>query len=88
MKINFTEQESKEIRDIVEEYRNVSEELFIYQKKAEEIQEKVIELEKTLKLIKEKEDGMMSELHSKYGQFGLQDIYDSVYDDKFREYNH
>ncbi len=79
MKINFTEQESKEIRDIVEEYRNVSEELFVYQKKAEEIQDKVIELEKTLKSIKEKEDGMMSELHSKYGQFGLQDIYETIF---------
>lgn len=79
MKINFTEQESKSIKDIVEEYRNVSEELYVFQKKAEEIQEKVIELENNLKSIKEKEDKMMNELHSKYGQFGLQDIYESIY---------
>ena len=51
---------------------------FDNQKKAEEIQEKVIELEKNLKSIKDKEDKMMSELHSKYGQFGLQDIYDTI----------
>ena len=78
MKIKFTEQEIQNIRDIIKEYRNVSDELYSNQKKAEEIQEKVIELEKNLKSIKDKEDKMMSELHSKYGQFGLQDIYDSI----------
>ena len=78
MKIKFTEQEIQNIRDIIEEYRNVSDELYSNQKKAEEIQEKVIELEKNLKSIKDKEDKMMSELHSKYEQFGLQDIYDSI----------
>ena len=83
MKINFTEQESKGIKDIIEEYRNVSEELYLFQKKAEEIQEKVIELETKLKSIKDKEDNMMNELHSKYGQFGLQDIYESIYDRGF-----
>ena len=78
MKIKFTEQEIQNIRDIIKEYRNVSDELYSNQKKAEEIQEKVIELEKNLKSIKDKEDKMMSELHSKYGQFGLQDIYDTI----------
>ena len=78
MKIKFTEQEIQSIRDIIEEYRTVSDELYSNQKKAEEIQEKVIELEKNLKSIKDKEDKMMSGLHSKYGQFGLQDIYDSI----------
>ncbi len=83
MKINFTEQESNDIKDIVEQYRNVSEELYVFQKKAEEIQEKVIDLENKLKSIKEKEDKMMSDLHSRYGQFGLQDIYESIYDRGF-----
>ena len=78
MKIKFTEQEIQNIRDIIEEYRTVSDELYSNQKKAEEIQEKVIELEKNLKSIKDKEDKMMSELHSKDGQFGLQDIYDTI----------
>ena len=78
MKIKFTEQEIQSIRDIIEEYRTVSDELYSNQKKAEEIQEKVIELEKNLKSIKDKEDKMMSELHSQYGQFGLQDIYDTI----------
>ena len=78
MKIKFTEQEIQNIRDVIKEYRNVSDELYSNQKKAEEIQEKVIELEKNLKSIKDKEDKMMSELHSKYGQFGLQDIYETI----------
>lgn len=78
MKIKFTEQEIQNIREIIKEYRNVSDELYSNQKKAEEIQEKVIELEKNLKSIKDKEDKMMSELHSKYGQFGLQDIYETI----------
>ena len=78
MKIKFTEQEIQNIRDIIKEYRNVSDELYSNQKKAEEIQEKVIELEKNLKSIKDKEDKMMSKLHSKYGQFGLQDIYETI----------
>jgi uncharacterized protein YlxW (UPF0749 family) len=78
MKLKFTEQEIKDIRDIIEEYRNVSGELYSYQKKAEEIQDKVIELENNLRSIKDREDKMMSVLHSKYGQFGLQDIYNAI----------
>ena len=53
MKIKFTEQEMQTIRDIIEEYKTVSDELYSNQKKAEEIQEKVIELEKNLKSIKD-----------------------------------
>ena len=78
MKINFSKEDIQDIRDIVEEYRNVSDELSIYQKKADEIQEKVIELNKTLESIKKKEEIKMSELHSKYGEFGLQDIYNAL----------
>lgn len=78
MKISFTEQEVSDIRGIIEQYRDVSEELYLYQTKAEEIQEKVIELEKLLKSIKETEDKMMEILHSKYGEFSLQDIYEAI----------
>ena len=40
MKIKLTEQEITDIRDIIEQYRNVSGELYSYQDKAKEIQEK------------------------------------------------
>lgn len=78
MNLNFTQQEKDDIRDIIEQYRSVSGELYSYQEKAKEIQEKVIELEKNLKSIKEREDKMMKDLHSRYGEFGIQDIYESV----------
>ena len=79
MKIKLTEQEITDIRDIIEQYRNVSGELYSYQDKAKEIQEKVTELESEMKKIKDKEDNLMEELHSKYGRFGIQDIYDTLW---------
>lgn len=78
METKFTEDDIKHIRDIIEQYRNVSGELAMYQVKADEIQTKVIELEATLKEIKETEDRMMEELHKKYGEFTLQDIYEQL----------
>ena len=79
MKIKLTEQEITDIRDIIEQYRNVSGELYSYQDKAKEIQEKVTELESEMKKIKDKEDKLMEELHAKYGRFGIQDIYDTLW---------
>lgn len=85
MKDKFTDQEIKDFRDIIQEYRDVSYELYTYQKKAEEIQTKVIELEETLKSIKEKEDSLMTELKGKYGDFGLQDIYEVLLIDEMKK---
>ena len=78
MKNKFTEEDIKLIRNIIEEYRDVSDELISYQKKAEEIQDKVIFLDNTLKEIKHQEEELMTELHKKYGEFSLQDIYDAI----------
>jgi len=78
MKVNFTQDEVKNIKDIIEQYRNVSGELAMYQVQADEIQEKVITLEKSLKDIKNQEDKLISELHKKYGDFSLQDIYYAI----------
>ena len=76
MKLKLTQEEIKNVRDIIQRYRDVSNELYIYQNKTEEIQTKVIELEKNLGDIKSQEDGMMKELHKKYGEFTLQDVYE------------
>ena len=76
MKLNLTPDEIKVVRGIIEEYRDVSNELYANQKKAEEIQTKVIELEKNLEAIKYREFKIMEVLHGKYGEFGLQDIYE------------
>lgn len=78
MKNKFTEEDITLIVKIIEQYRDVSSELYSYQKKAEEIQEKVISLEKNLKEIKDKEDKLMTDLHKKYGDFSLQDIYNAI----------
>lgn len=78
MKTKFTDEDIKIIKDIIEQYRNVSDELSVYQKKAEEIQDKVISLNDELKEIKKKENKLMTRLHKKYGEFGLQDIYDAL----------
>jgi uncharacterized protein YlxW (UPF0749 family) len=83
--IKFNEQDIQSFRDIIQEYRDVSCELYAYQKKADEIQTKVIELEETLKSIKEKEDTLMTELKGKYGEFGLQDIYECLYMDNMKK---
>jgi phosphopantetheine adenylyltransferase len=78
MKTKFTEEDIRTIKDIIEQYRDVSDELSVYQKKAEEIQDKVITLNNNLKEIKEQEEKLMTELHKKYGKFSLQDIYDAI----------
>ena len=78
MKVRCNNEEIQSFRDIIKEYRDVSDELHSYQKKAEEIQTKVIELEQQLKSNKEKEDALMKELKKKYGEFGLQDIYECL----------
>ena len=80
--INFTAEDVKSFRDIIQEYRDVSNELSVYQKKAEDIKEKVRELEKNLNAIKSRETKLMEELHSKYGNFGLQDIYERLLRDE------
>ena len=55
MKTNFTEEDIKLIKDIIEQYRNVSGELAMYQVEEEKIQDKVISLNKNLEDIKEQE---------------------------------
>lgn len=78
MRLNLTKDEIQDIRNIIQEYRDVSDELSSYQKKADEIQEKVISLEKNLKEIKDKENKLMTYLHKKHGDFSLQDIYNAI----------
>ena len=85
MKLNLTKEEIQRVRGIIEEYRDVSTELYSYQKKADEIQTKVIELEENLKTIKEREDLMMDELHRKHGEFTLQDIYEVLLIDNMKK---
>ena len=85
MKVKFNNDEIQSFRDIIKEYQDVSDELVVYQQKADEIQTKVIQLETILKSIKEKENKLMTELHKTYGEFSLQDIYECLFIDNMKK---
>lgn len=85
MKVNFTQEDVQSFRDIIQEYRDVSDELSSYMEKAEEIQNKIIKLNSDLKSIKKKESRLMESLHKKYGEFNLQDIYESLLMDNIKQ---
>lgn len=78
MENKFTKQEIDEMKNIITKYRNVSGELSIFQNQATEIQKKVNQLENELLEIKSEENIIMNNLHNKYGEFSLQDIYDAL----------
>lgn len=78
MKTNFTEQEIGYIRSIISQYTTISVSLNEYVKQAEEIQSKVDDLKNTAVELKKKEDDFLMELHNKYGDFTLNDIYDAL----------
>ena len=78
MESKFTKQEIDEMKNIITKYRNVSGELSIFQNQATEIQKKVNQLENELLEIKSEENIIMNNLHNKYGEFSLQDIYDAL----------
>lgn len=78
MKINFTQEEINDIVTIIDNYKSVSESLIEYQEKADDIQKKVIKLQKELDSLKNKEQTLMTDLHNKYGNFSLQDVYDII----------
>lgn len=79
MKSKFTQKEISKMKDIIIRYKNVSDELMDYIKKAEDIQNKVSILESDLEKIKKEENTFMDKLHKKYGDFNLQEIYETLY---------
>lgn len=78
MKINLTNTEKESIRTIIEDYREISKIIYDYQQEAEEIQKSINTAKRSLDKIKKKEDNLMLELHNKYGDFSIQDIYDTL----------
>lgn len=79
MMINFTEQEKSSVIDIIDRYRTVSQSLTDYQNQAQEILDKVNELEKQMDGLKKEEDNLMENLHKKYGDFSLNEVYYTIY---------
>ena len=78
MENKFTDKEINDIKDIISDYREISSKLSSAQKEAEEIKNRVESLKKSMDDIKSKEDFLMDELHKKYGDFSLQDVYNII----------
>lgn len=84
MMISFTEQEKSSVIDIIDRYRTVSQSLTDYQNKVQEILDKVNDLETQMGSLKEEEDKLMNDLHKKYGDFSLNDLYYILYGEQSR----
>ena len=86
MKIDFSEEHKIKILDYIEKYKNISnEELQIYNK-VKSLQEEIKELTSKLQTIesnlqshRDDEKKYMEELHTIYGDFTLQDLYESIF---------
>lgn len=75
---NFSKEDLQSIGAIIEQYRMISSKLSGHRKEMEDIQKKVDELNDELKTIMDNERKLMTELHNKYGEFCLQDVYNAL----------
>lgn len=75
---NFSKEDLQSISAIIEQYRMISSKLSGHRKEMEDIQKKVDELNDELKTIMNNERKLMTELHNKYGEFCLQDVYNAL----------
>ena len=86
MKINFSEEHKEKILYYIKEYQNISnEECQIYekvkslQKELNELTEKLQSTENKLQSFRDEEKTYMNELHEIYGDFTLNDLWESIY---------
>lgn len=78
MRISMSTDDITKVRNVIEDYRRVTSLLGDLQKQADEIQDKVINANSELNKIKENEDILMKYLHKTYGDFSLQDVYETI----------
>lgn len=86
MKINFSEEHKEKILNYIKEYRNISDEYISYNNKVKSLQEELNDLtaklqssESNLISLREEEKIYIDELHSIYGDFTLNDLWESIY---------
>lgn len=86
MKIEFKKEHKDKILYYIKEYQNITDEYQTYNNKIKSLQEelnllteKLQSTEDNLKSIRKKEKKYMDELHNVYGDFTLNDIYESIY---------
>ena len=86
MKIYFSEEHKEKILDYIEEYKKISnEEIQIYnkvkslQEEINDLTQKLQSIESNLQSHRDAEKKYMEELYTIYGNFTLQDLYDSIF---------
>lgn len=86
MKINFNEEHKDKILYYIKEYQNISNEEHQIYEKIKSLQEELNELtaklqstEINLQSLRDEEKQYMDELHSVYGDFTLNDLWESIY---------
>ena len=85
MKINFNIEHREKMLDIMDRYRNITEEYKLCNNKIKSLQEELTELtaklqsaESTLQFIRDEEKEYMKKLHKIYGEFTLNDLWESL----------
>lgn len=86
MKINFSEKHKEKILYYIKEYQNISNEEYQIYEKVKSLQEELNELtaklqltENKLQSFRDEEKTYMNELHEIYGDFTLNDLWESIY---------
>ncbi len=86
MKINFSEEHKEKILYYIKEYQNISNEEYQIYEKVKSLQEELNELTEKLQLtenklqsLRDEEKTYMDELHNIYGDFTLNDLWESIY---------
>ena len=78
--LKFTEEEEREIRQIIGEYHQMNLIYSNYTKELMRIKDFLEKVEEDFNKIKDKERELMESLHEKYGEFSLQEVYDLLMD--------
>lgn len=86
MKIEFSKEHKDKIISYIKEYQNISNENYKIYNKVKSLQKEIDELtanlqssEDKLQSIRDDEKKYMDELHLIYGDFTLNDLYESIY---------
>lgn len=85
MKIKFSEEHKDKLLYYIKEYQNINNEYRIYNERMNTLQEEINEItdklkstEINLQSIRDEEKEYMEELHKIYGDFTLNDLWDSL----------
>ena len=86
MKIDLSKEHKDKILQMIDNYKSINKEYQTYNEKIKSLQNELNELtaklqstENTLQSFRDKEKIYMDELHSIYGDFTLQDLYESIF---------